>query len=290
MSSFNERVDEALGIIGRLVAFGGATALIVFLSGIALKPVFPEGIPPGIEGRILLALIVSFGLAVAHVAVVALLERSEWEVSGFHAAAWRPVGLAIALAAGVLPILVAGGTLLAMGELRAVPTAAGDWLAFAGGAVGVLAIFAALEELIFRGYLFGLLLARWGRTAALLVTSVGFATYHAFDPGATGPAMLAFLAMGLCLGALRSATGSTIAAWLAHAAIVGVQAALFRMPINGVELALPPGVRLEPVGEAWLTGGSWGLVGSAVAAAGFLVVTFLLLQKRAPAPGRAHRR
>ena len=191
MTTFNERVDVALGVVGRLAAFGVATLGVVFLSGIALKPVFPDGVPSGIEGEVLLALIITFALVVAHVIVVAMLERAEWTLSGFHAQAWHPIGLATGLVTGAVGVLVPGALLFWAGQLTATTTAPGAWWPFAIGSLGVLAALAAVEELVFRGYLFGLLLDRWGRGAALVITSLSFAALHAFNPGATPVAVLA---------------------------------------------------------------------------------------------------
>lgn len=290
MSAFDERANEALGILGRLFACTGVTLLVFFLSGIALKPVFPAGVPPGVDGQVLFALMLAFALTVAHVVVVALLEQAHWRVTGFDRASWHPVGLGAALAAGAAAILTAGAVLLWTGHLQASPTIPGDWLPFAVGSLGVLAALAAGEELIFRGYLFGLLLDRWGRAAALVVTSGLFAAVHAFNPGATVSALAAVAAAGFFLGAVRIATGSTVAAWLAHTAVNWAQAAVLRLPVSGLELASPPGYRLESHGPAWLTGGVWGLEGGAAAAAAFLLVSLLLLGVRVPSSGSARRR
>ena len=290
MTTFNERVDVALGVVGRLAAFGVATMAVVFLSGIALKPVFPDGVPAGLEGRVLLALILSFALVVAHVIVVAVLERAEWTLSGFHGEAWRPTGLAIGLATGAVGVLVPGALLFWTGQLTATSTAPGAWWPFAIGSLGVLAALAAVEELIFRGYLFGLLLDRWGRGAALVITSLSFAALHAFNPGATPVAVLAVAAAGFFLGTLRLATGSVVAVWLAHLAINWVQVAVFRLPVSGLELAAPPGFRMESVGAEWLTGGSWGLEGGLATAVSLLLISFVLLGAPMPTAGSARRR
>ena len=290
MTSFNERADEAVGILGRLIALTAVTALVVFLSGIALKPVFPDGIPPGLDGRILLALILGFALAVAHVVVVALLEQGHWRLTGFHKESWHPLGLGLGAAAGAVAVLSPGAALVWTGQLQSASTSPGEWLPFAVGTLAAVSALAAAEELIFRGYLFGLLLDRWGAAAALLLTSFVFAAVHAFNPGATIVSLAAVASAGLMLGAVRVRTGSTVAAWLAHTAINWVQAAVLRLPVSGLELAPPPGHRLESHGAPWLTGGAWGLEGGAAAAGAFLLISFLLLGARAPASSSARRR
>lgn len=290
LSSFNERIDEALGVIGRLTAFGVATLAVVFVSGIALKPVFPAGVPPGLEGRILVALIITFAVTVAHVIVVAMLERADWTLSGFHTSAWHPGGLALGLAAGAMAVALPGALLFWSGQLTSVPSLDGLWLPFALGTLGVFAALAAVEELIFRGYPFGLLADRWGAGVAVGMTSLAFAVLHAFNPGATAVSLLCVGVAGLFLGAVRLATGSVVAAWLAHLAINWVQAVGFRLPVSGVELRAAPGFRLESTGPDWLTGGRWGLEGGVAAASALLVISFLLFRARPTDAGRAHRR
>ncbi len=263
---------------------------MVFVSGIALKPVFPAGVPPGLEGRILVALIITFALTVAHVIVVALLERTDWTLSGFHARAWHPGALALGIAAGAGGVALPGALLYWSGQLSVVSSTPGEWLPFALGTLGVFAALAAVEELAFRGYLFGLLADRWGGGIAVGVTSVAFALLHAFNPGATALSLLCVGAAGLFLGAVRLATGSVVAAWLAHVAINWVQAVVFRLPVSGLELRAAPGFRLEGTGPDWLTGGRWGLEGGLATAGVLLVISFLLFRVRPAVTGRAHRR
>ncbi|MDH5233339.1 MAG: CPBP family intramembrane metalloprotease [Gemmatimonadota bacterium] len=290
MTAFNERVDEAIGILGRLVAFTAATLLVVFLCGIALKPVFPAGVPPGLEGRVFIAVIVTFALVVAHVVVVALLERAEWQVTGFQVDGWRPLALAIGLIAGLAGVLLPGGILLSTGHIKVITGVPGPWFPFAASSLGVFAALAAMEELIFRGYFFGLLLDRWGPRAAIGCTTAGFALLHFFNPGATAWTLLGVGVAGFFLGMLRYATGSLAAAWLAHVAINWAQAAVFRIPVSGLHLQLPPGFHGEMQGPAWLTGGAWGLEGGVATAAALLLISLLLLGVRAPTVGTGRRR
>jgi membrane protease YdiL (CAAX protease family) len=65
-------------------------------------------------------------------------------------------------------------------------------------AVSAIAVIAApvTEELIFRGCLYGVVRAQWGRTAALVVTSVLFALIHWHAPALPG---LTLVGLGLAL-------------------------------------------------------------------------------------------
>jgi membrane protease YdiL (CAAX protease family) len=76
-----------------------------------------------------------------------------------------------------------------------------------------------VEELLFRGWIFGSLRARFSAGVTILVTAVLFAIVH-MDP--TGLYPLAVLAPGLVLSVIRERTGSVKGAILAHAIYNGI--------------------------------------------------------------------
>lgn len=73
----------------------------------------------------------------------------------------------------------------------------------------------ALEESIFRGFLFPLLSKAGGSSIAVAVTAVLFAVFHA---PATVAQWSCVLATGLLYGCIRAASGSTLASAVAHSA------------------------------------------------------------------------
>ncbi len=91
--------------------------------------------------------------------------------------------------------------------------------------VGLLAVIVApfTEELIFRGYLYGVLRQYAGRLAAIIVTSCIFAGIHQHLSAFPG---LFLLAVALCL--VYEATGSLMVAIIMHALfnLIGVVAAI----------------------------------------------------------------
>jgi|GEM_PF-694961 len=93
--------------------------------------------------------------------------------------------------------------------------------------VGLLAVIIApcTEELIFRGYLYGVLRQYAGRLPAIIVTSCIFAGIHQHLPAFPG---LFLLAVALCL--VYEATGSLMVAMVMHALfnLIGVLAAIFQ--------------------------------------------------------------
>ena len=76
-----------------------------------------------------------------------------------------------------------------------------------------------VEELLFRGWIFGSLRARFSAGVTILVTAVLFAIVH-MDP--TGLYPVAVLAPGLVLSVIRERTGSVKGAILAHAIYNGI--------------------------------------------------------------------
>lgn len=83
------------------------------------------------------------------------------------------------------------------------------WLALAGAIIGAPIV----EELVFRGFIFTAVRARWGFGWALGLTSVLFAAMH-FDP--TGVYALLVLPSAFLLGWLREKTGGIYAPILVH--------------------------------------------------------------------------
>lgn len=71
----------------------------------------------------------------------------------------------------------------------------------------------ALEELIFRGFLFRALAKHWGFGPGLLVSSLLFALGHAY----AWDGMLSVFLSGVVFGWLYFRTGSLVLVWLVHA-------------------------------------------------------------------------
>jgi len=78
----------------------------------------------------------------------------------------------------------------------------------------LLAVLAPLvEELVFRGLLYGWLVGRWGKTVAWIVSSLAFAAAH------TEPAHIVLVfPLGLLFGWLRQRTDSLLPSLVAHIA------------------------------------------------------------------------
>lgn len=277
-------IDEALRVGGRLVALAGCTLVIVFIVGMLLKPVLPAGLPTGRDGRVLLLMIVAIGLALAHVAVIVGFERSRWSVAGLGVSSWRPLSLVGAIAFGAGASLLAGLGVLVSGLGTLVPRADGGWIVHAGRALGDAAMVSLVPALVWHGYAFGLIEERWGRVPASMVTAIGFALALLWSHAMPWMTFLTLVSLGLFLGAVRARTGNIVATWLAQVSYLWVLLAVFHSSDPRFAHLEPPRYALELGGSDLVSGGAWGLSGSA--ASGLVLLCLLLVALRRPPAAR----
>lgn len=191
---------------------------------------------------------------------------------GFHLAPSVPWEVSRGLGLGlVLAVLVVGGMTL-MGGVRwsADDGSALAWLTGALGAAAFLALPAAAEEALLRGYPLQALTEAWGGPWALVMTSAVFGAMHLGNPGATALATANTMAAGLFLGALYLRTGSL---WWTTGAHLGWNwglGFLADLPVSGLVIADAPLVDARSAGPAWMGGGAFGPEGSLAATVGFL--------------------
>ena len=156
-------------------------------------------------------------------AYIAYVVSVRWRVPLRTGLAWLPMRGTPARYAR-LGLLLACGSLLASiaigGEGQSTPMDAiladPDSL-WAVVGFGVL-VAPCVEELVFRGFLFGSLERLHGRAVAVAATSALFAGLHGGQYGWQAPKLAVLLAVGLVLGAVRSHSGSTIASTVVHTA------------------------------------------------------------------------
>lgn len=280
MSSRPRFVDEVLGVIGRLLVFAVASMGTLFIAGVALKPLFPDGLPMGRDGMLIFAVVLACALCVGHLIAGAALERGRWAPTGLAADAWRPLSLLIGPLLGVVAVLAPAVVLLLTGSIGFVPMAGVGWSDFAWDALLVVAMIALVEELAFRGYAIGLIAERWGNAAAILLTTLAAAPLHLVDPTTTALSFLGMVALSACLGAIRLRTGSVAVSWLAHVGIAATQTALLHAPLRDTDLPGPPGYAMVAGEPTWLTGGAAGLSDGVAVAASLALVTFLVFRPR----------
>lgn len=186
---------------------------------------------------------------------------------GFHAspsALWESgAGLALGIALGLLVI----ATMAGLGGVRWTPQGgtAGQWTLRGAGALAFLAVPAAAEEALLRGYPLQALAEAWGPLPALGVTSAAFGALHLGNPGITLLGAVNVAVAGLFLGVIYLKTASLWWATGAHLGWNWSHGYLADVPVSGLELLDAPLYEGVARGPAWLGGGAFGPEGSAVA-------------------------
>jgi membrane protease YdiL (CAAX protease family) len=127
-----------------------------------------------------------------------------------------------------------------------------------------LAVAALAEEVAFRGYPFQRLIDAVGPTMATLGISVLFAVMHLFNTNASAASTLVTILAGWLLSIAYLRTRALWFSWGFHFAWNASMGLLFGLPVSGMN-AFNPVITTHAVGPVWLTGGSYGLEGSAIA-------------------------
>lgn len=194
------------------------------------------------------------------------------------------LGSAVALGSVAL-IAVAGGL-----RWSTEPAGLGEWVTAAGASLAVLALPAAAEEAMLRGYPLQALAERFGNAWALVVTSVVFGVMHLGNPNVTWVAMANLVLAGLFLGVVYLKTASLWWATGAHLGWNWAHGFLADLPVSGLELVDAPGLAVTALGPEWLSGGPFGMEGSVVTLGVVTMVTVAAWRLDWLAPSRAARR
>ncbi len=139
------------------------------------------------------------------------------------------------------------------------------WVEGAGGALLVLAVPAAAEEALLRGYPLQALAEAWGPWWGLGLTAGIFGALHLGNPAVTAVGMVNVAVAGLFLGVIYLRTGSL---WWASGAHLGwnwTHGYLADVPVSGLEILNAPLYQGVLRGPRWLSGGAFGPEGSLVA-------------------------
>jgi len=176
---------------------------------------------------------------------------------------------------GVLSLL-----LLATGGLTLTWESGTPWqyLSGAWASLAFLALPAAAEEALARGYPLQLLAARIGGGPALILTSLGFSALHYANPGVGLLSGLSLALAGVLLGVVYL---RTLSLWWATGAHLGWNWSLgflVDQPISGLELIDAAYVVTAPQGPVWWSGGAFGPEGSVAASLVLLAAIFWLVR------------
>jgi uncharacterized protein len=148
-----------------------------------------------------------------------------------------------------------------------------DWLLGSAQLVGLLAIPAAAEEALFRGYPFQKLVQVVGPVIASVLASAGFAFAHRHNPGVEGLALINIFVAGMMLSLAYLKTRSL---WFATAIHLGwnwTMAGPLDLPVSGLELFDTPMYDVVSLGNPGLTGGGFGPEGGVAGLLALLLVS-----------------
>lgn len=197
-------------------------SILVFLAASALIGAPAVWLLPDKSMLPLLAVFFGTGLVAALLAVSPLGAAGGALALGLRRIGWRPVVLAVA-GTTLLSFIVSQLGVQPEG-VRQVTDAVRD-PSVVGPTLVVLAVLAPLvEELVFRGLLYGWVAGRWGPLAAFIASSLAFAAAHA-EPAH----VVLVLPLGFWFGWLRWRTNSLVPTIVAHVInnAVAVSAAAF---------------------------------------------------------------
>jgi membrane protease YdiL (CAAX protease family) len=266
---FWTRRPISVNLVGILL-LAVATIALAWLGGQILLLV--EG-ADSILGTSLRAPVFYIALAAATILVARFYDSmpAAWAGLGPHRWALRELGLGLAI--GGAMALAAWGPAALMGDV----VRAGTWSA--DDVIYILipmAIRAAGEEVLFRGYLFQRAAELMGPAVATVLTSVIFAAAHLANPNVTPAGVVVILLGGIffALGYLR--TGSL---WLpigAHVAWNVMLGKVLGLPVSGQDFG-DTLLRTTTSGPAILTGGAFGPEGGLVGAAALALGIWALL-------------
>lgn len=271
----------------RVLLFAALFFVLLFVEGLLLPFIARLELPPD---RLSVGLAAQSGLMLL-AALLAAWILLRW-VDGrplrglgfpLNAAGLRELGVGLGIGVAALVVVVASFT--AFGWYRYTPEAGSlaGWATTAGVALAALAIPAAAEEALLRGYPFRALVEGPGAVVAVLFTSGVFALLHWPNPGAERFALVNIFLAGVLLAVAVLRTGTL---WLATGVHLGwnwIMSGPLDLPVSGLQGLDVPLYDVTVAGPAWLTGGAFGPEGGL---AGTLAATLgLLLVIRATRPG-----
>jgi len=182
-------------------------AILIFLLALPLLLVPAVWLVRGYGPLVVITAFFGIGL-IAVAAAVAPMGRAALPALGFRSVGWRPVVLGV-LVTEVLSVAVSqlGIEPEGMKEVSKIAREPG----FVGSLLAMAVLAPLVEELVFRGLLYGWLAGRWGTIVAWIVSSLAFAAAHVEPAHA-----ILVLPLGLWFGWLRRRTDSLWPSLVAH--------------------------------------------------------------------------
>lgn len=270
----------------RILLFLLLFALLSWTATAVLRPLLP---PVFAGGGAVWATALS--LAAALVAGWLLLARLDGRPPGALGFAWtshtlREALSGLALAAASLAVVVGALALAGAVVYRPQAGAAVGYAAALADDFVVLAVAAAAEEALFRGYPFQVLVQGIGAAPATLLASFAFGLAHIGNPNIGAFALINLVLAGILLSVAYLRTRSL---WFASAVHLGwnwTMASVLDLPVSGLEFFDTPLYEPMTAGPAWVTGGAFGpeggLAGTAALVLALVAVVRLPGLREAP--------
>jgi membrane protease YdiL (CAAX protease family) len=142
----------------------------------------------------------------------------------------------------------------------------------------VFVLAGAAEEALFRGYPLQTVLRSWRPWAALIPTSLAFASVHVSNPNVMLWATLGNTTLaGVWLAVAYTRTRSLWFPMGIHWSWNWTMGAVLGLPVSGIESLTPnPLLRATDQGPVWLTGGAYGIEGGVACTIALIVSTIAI--------------
>ena len=246
-----------------LLLLAAVSALILVLHTTGVAPRHDHAGAPQPFRRLLIVVAATGAVILVSAVLLWATERRHLSTLGLALRRNALPGALLGLLAGALPVALAVGALAGLGvaSVRPAVSFAGWFTPAAAVALAVTALVSALEELLWRGYAFQLLIEGTGRWMAVLTTALLWALGHANNPGANVAGLGYLLLSGVLIAWVVIRTGSLWFAIGYHVAWNLTSAHIFGLITSGFDLA-PSLLRTTLTGPASLSGGSFGFEAS----------------------------
>lgn len=146
--------------------------------------------------------------------------------------------------------------------------------------LGLFILVALSEELLFRGYIQGLLRNHYGANIAIIHSSILFALLHMMNPGilSTPFTLINIFLVGVFFAVTREITGGI---WLAigfHLTWNFFQGNIFGFAVSGTDSKTI--ISITSQGNSFISGGDFGAEGSIIATVILLIACIIVIRKR----------
>lgn len=156
-----------------------------------------------------------------------------------------------------------------------------DFLGSAALSLGFLAVAAAWEEAIFRGYILQTLARSGYAWPAIILTAMLFGLLHASNPDVSGIAIANTVLAGIWFGIAYLKTRNLWFVFGLHLFWNWTQGAIFGVEISGLKNLVEMSLLVESdKGPAWLTGGAYGIEGGIACTIALLLSMAVIWKKR----------